>query len=164
MDDEEQSTTFGLTLSLRLPRDKRSVPVTRHLVKAALDELGVIGEDGDAVQLAVTEACTNVIDHSGPGDAYDVVVTIDHAACHIRVVDVGRGFDHQALTFSPEAAGDAEHGRGVALMHVLVDQVRFESEPEQGTVVHLVKALHFDRNADAWSLMADAGAQAATDR
>jgi hypothetical protein len=29
-------------------------------------------------------------------------------------------------------------------MNALVDNVGFDSDPEQGTVVHLVKRLHFD--------------------
>lgn len=125
------------------------MPVTRHLVRSTLDEIGVEGRDADAVQLAVTEACANVIDHSGHGDAYDVIVTIGLTACHIRVVDVGRGFDQQALSRSAMAAEDAEHGRGVALMQALVDQVRFESEPERGTIVHLIKGLTFPDGSPA---------------
>ena len=144
---------FQVTLSLQLPRDRLSVPVTRHLIRAAMDEVGVVSDDADAVDLAVTEACANVIDHSGPGDAYDIAVSISPSSCHIRVVDVGRGFDHQALSLSKMAAHDAEHGRGVALMHALVDQVRFESEPERGTVVHLVKRLQFEDSAAAHKLM-----------
>ena len=144
---------FRVTLSLQLPRDLLSVPVTRHLVRAAMQEVGVIAEDAESVELAVTEACANVIDHSGPGDAYDVAVTVGPSACHIRVVDIGRGFDHHALSPPDMADLDAEHGRGVALMHALVDQVRFESEPEHGTVVHLVKWLRFDDEVPARRLM-----------
>lgn len=148
---------FQVSLSLQLPRDRVSVPVTRHLVRAAMKEVGVLSEDGDAVELAITEACANVIDHSGPGDAYDVLVSIGTSACHIRVVDVGRGFDHAALSLPSMADTHAEHGRGVALMHALVDQVRFESVPEQGTVVHLVKQLRFDGSATARRLMLEGG-------
>ena len=147
---------FQVTLSLQLPRDRLSVPVTRHLIRAAMQEVGVVAEDGDAVELAVTEACANVIDHSGPGDAYDVAVTISPTACHIRVVDVGRGFDHNAFTTPQMAGHDSEHGRGMALMHALVDQVRFESEPERGTMVHLVKLLTFDETSTARRLMREA--------
>ena len=143
---------FRVNLSLQLPRDRLSVSVTRHLISAALVEVGVLPDDVHDVELALSEACANVITHSGPGDAYEVAVTVAPNACHIRVVDVGRGFDHESL--SPAMAGiDEEHGRGVALMHALVDQVRFESKPEQGTVVHLVKTLHFDDNVPARKLM-----------
>jgi serine/threonine-protein kinase RsbW len=152
--DEHPALTHGfrVTLSLQLPRDRLSVPVTRHLIAAAMREVGVIADDLDDVELALSEACANVIDHSGPGDAYEVAVTVGPAACHIRVIDIGHGFDHHAL--APQMADlDAEHGRGVALMHALVDQVRFESEPERGTIVHLVKQLHFDDSVPARRLM-----------
>ena len=152
-DTASEDRSFHVTLSLQLPRDRLSVPVTRHLVRAAMDEVGVVTDDADAVDLAVTEACGNVIDHSGPGDAYEVSVAISPRACHIRVVDVGRGFDHHALSLSGMPDHEAEHGRGVALMQALVDQVRFESEPEKGTVVHLVKRLEFVESAVAHRLM-----------
>ena len=37
-------------------------------------------------------------------------------------------------------------GRGVAIMHAVMDTVRFSSEPEAGTVVHLVKHIDFEPN------------------
>jgi serine/threonine-protein kinase RsbW len=152
--DEHAALTkgFRVTLTLQLPRDRLSVPVTRHLIQAAMREVGVIPAHIEEVGLAVSEACANVISHSGPGDAYQVAVTVGPASCHIRVVDIGHGFDHQALDHSM-ASLDAEHGRGVALMHALVDQVRFESRPEAGTVVHLVKHLKFDDSIPARRLM-----------
>ena len=149
----EATRGFRVTLTLQLPRDRLSVPVTRHLVRAALSEVGVVADDVAPVELALTEACANVTTHSGPGDAYDVAVTIDPVNCHIRIIDVGRGFDHHALSPAEMAGVDAEHGRGVALMHALVDQVRFESRPESGTVVHLVKRLSFDDRVPARRLM-----------
>ena len=51
------------------------------------------------------------------------------------------------------ASLDAEHGRGVALMRALVDQVRLESRPEVGTVVRLVKTLRFDDTVPARRVM-----------
>ncbi|MBO0730356.1 MAG: ATP-binding protein [Acidimicrobiaceae bacterium] len=143
---------FRVTLSLQLPRDRLSVPVPRHLVSAVLGEVGVVEADIHDVELALTEACANVINHSGPGDAYEVAVTISASSCHLRVIDVGHGFDHDTL--GPQMADlGAEQGRGVALMHALVDQVRFESRPERGTVVHLVKRLDFDDTIPGRQLM-----------
>lgn len=152
--DEHRAVTrgFRVTLSLQLPRDRLTVPVTRHLIGTAMREVGVLVDDIDAVELAVTEACANVIDHSGPGDVYEVSVTVGPDTCHMRVIDLGHGFDHSALI--PTMAGaNAEHGRGVALMHALVDMVRFESQPESGTIVHLVKKLRFDDSIPARRLM-----------
>lgn len=143
---------FRMTLSLQLPRDKLSVGVLRHLVSDVLREVGVLDEDRSDVELAVTEAAANVIEHSGAGDAYEVTVTIGPSLAELRVVDVGRGFDH--ILLSETVAGpDDERGRGLALMNALVDQVRFVSAPERGTVVHLIKRLGFDDLSPARRLM-----------
>ncbi len=141
-----------VALTLQLPQDRLSVAVVRHLTHHALDELGVVDRVADDVELALAEACANVLTHSGPGDVYDVSIAIGPETCDIRVTDVGRGFDHASL--KREMAGaDAESGRGVALMCALMDQVRFVSEPEQGTIVHLVKRLEFDDSSPTRLLM-----------
>jgi serine/threonine-protein kinase RsbW len=56
-----------------------------------MSEVGVVAAGAYTVELAVTEACANVIDHSGPGDAHELAVTVGPSACHIRVVEVGAG-------------------------------------------------------------------------
>ena len=133
-----------LSLALTLPRDEETIPVTRHIVHHALDEVGAMEECVEDIAMAQTEACANVVRHSGPGDAYEVRVDIDQEKCVIRVIDTGRGFDWQTLT-DAEASSDklAERGRGILLMRSLVDEVRFVSKPEAGTIVHLEKALAF---------------------
>ena len=42
--------------------------------------------------LAVTEACTNVLQHSGQGHRYEVVASIGENGCLVEVVDSGAGF------------------------------------------------------------------------
>jgi serine/threonine-protein kinase RsbW len=142
--DAERASTrgFRVSLSLQLPRDHVSIALLRHLVRVLLTEVGVVDEDRGDVELAVSEAATNVVDHSGGEDAYEVAITIGPALAELRVVDLGRGFDHANLSL--ESALDDEGGRGLLLMNALVDRVGFDSAPEQGTVVHLVKRLHFD--------------------
>ncbi len=132
-----------ITLSLALPRDEHTIPVSRHIVHHALDEVGADQECIDDIALAQTEACTNVVKHSGPGDQYEVRVDIDHEKCVIRVIDTGRGFDSQSLAELTNADDSAERGRGIQLMRALVDEVRFVSKPEAGTIVHLEKTLSF---------------------
>jgi serine/threonine-protein kinase RsbW len=143
---------FRINLTLQLPRDRASSPVVRHLTHNALAEVGVTDGIQQDVELAVTEACANVLDHAGSGDAYDVVVSVAGDRCEIRVVDVGSGFDFDSFA-GHEATIHDESGRGIALMHALMDTVLFTSEPESGTVVHLVKGLDFDDSAPALQLI-----------
>jgi serine/threonine-protein kinase RsbW len=140
-----------VALSLRLPRDRVSVPVVRHLAEYALLEVGAVSSDAHDVELALAEACANVLTHAGPGDIYDVDVIIGPRNCVIRVVDVGAGFDAPLAPSMPGA--EAESGRGVGLMHAVMNEVRLTSEPDRGTVVQLVKSLRFHDDAPARQLM-----------
>ncbi len=144
-----------INMGLLLPRDARTIPVARHICREALRELGVEEECRGDIEIALTEACTNVLDHSGAADQYEVDVTLGEDDCVIRVVDTGRGFDSEA----PRALADvrAESGRGIALMHALVDRVKFESRPEEGTIVHLHKHLTYVDGAPVQALATDDG-------
>jgi serine/threonine-protein kinase RsbW len=130
-----------MAMSLSLPRDELTVPVARHLTAGAMEQLGVDAACAADIQVAMTEACTNVILHSGPGDEYEVAIELDDETCIIRVIDRGSGFDPAVLR--PDAADSDENGRGMTLIEALVDQVLFESRPEEGTVVHLEKTLEY---------------------
>ena len=132
-----------IIIALLLPRDEQTVPVSRHIAANAMAEIGVAEDSTHDIAVALTEACTNVLMHSGPGDEYEVSLEVDEDQCVIRVVDTGQGFDAASLDFG-HARNSAEQGRGIELMRTLVGQVRFISKPEAGTVVHLEKTLEFD--------------------
>jgi serine/threonine-protein kinase RsbW len=131
-----------ITLALSLPRDESTIPMARHIARDALREAGVTADCSLAIEVALTEAASNVVKHSGPGDEYEVSMRVTGPHCAIRVVDTGRGFDHASLLGVPSEPG-AEQGRGMELMRALVDQVTFVSRPEAGTVVSLEKGLEF---------------------
>jgi serine/threonine-protein kinase RsbW len=130
-------------LRIRLPRDRISVPVARHVVRSAIEEIGVTTECADDIEVALSEACTNVLMHAGPGAIYDVRLDLDDERCVLRIIDLGSGFDLATLP-DGRPLPEEERGRGLPLMSSLVDRVRFESKPEIGTVVHLEKRLVYD--------------------
>jgi serine/threonine-protein kinase RsbW len=137
----------NLDVAICLPQEAKSVSVVRGIVSDALRRLGVIEESIGDVTLALSEACTNVLDHVAGEDEYEVEMRLDHERCSIRVKNTGKGFDAAALTgVTPDAS--SERGRGVAIMRDVMDHVDFESEPETGTIVHLVKTLRFHADAD----------------
>ena len=142
-----------MALSLLLPRDELTVPMARHLTSGAMEQLGVDGDCAADIEVALSEACTNVILHAGPGDQYEIAVEVDEASCVIRIIDRGEGFDADAL--DDPADHSAEGGRGVALMHAMVDNVQFESRPEAGTIVHLKKSLNYGDGSVMRRLQAD---------
>ncbi len=135
-----------IKLTLALPRDEISVPVVRKLLKQSMEVLGVVPDVTHDIELALTEACTNVLDHSAEGDEYEVSAGIDGDQCVIEVVDRGGGFDG-SLHGMTVADSQAEEGRGIHLMRSLVDNVVFTSRPHKGTVVHLEKRLEWQEGS-----------------
>ena len=145
-----------IVFTLCLPRDSSSVPVVRHLFRSSMERLGVESECVDDMELAVTEACTNVLQHaSGTNEEYEVGVEVNEKQCEIRVTDTGQGFDEAAI--GPSADVASESGRGIHLMKALVDKVQFRSKPQDGTIVHLIKELQLEENSALRALGAAAG-------
>jgi len=62
----------------------------RHVLGDTLRGLGA-DEDGVAeLLLAVTEACTNVLKHGGPGRSYEIVASVGRGGCLVQVLNTGR--------------------------------------------------------------------------
>jgi serine/threonine-protein kinase RsbW len=78
---------------LVFPRESLSVPVMRRVLGDTLSRLGVDESCIDDLLLAVTEACTNVLRHAGPGRRYELVAHVGSKRCLLEVLDSGRGFD-----------------------------------------------------------------------
>ena len=131
-----------LSLALTLPRDEQTVPVARHLVRNAMEQVGVEETCAADFELALSEACTNVLLHSGPGDQYEVRLDLEDRVGVIRVIDVGHGFDSARLQ-AEDPLLEAERGRGLGLMRAMVDRVDFTSRDEAGTIVTLEKVLTY---------------------
>ncbi|HET6818166.1 MAG TPA: ATP-binding protein [Mycobacteriales bacterium] len=149
-----------IKFTLQLPRDALSVPVVRKVLQSSMRTLGVAEDCLTDIELALTEACTNVLDHAAAGDEYEVVAGLDDNACVIEVVDAGRGFDADHLGHA-EADPSAEEGRGIQLIRALVDRVHFKSRPESGMIVHLEKQLQFAEGSPLQRL-ADRGTDTVT--
>ena len=132
-----------ITFTLQLPRDALSVPVIRRVLDRSMHTLGVAESCATDIKIALTEACTNVLDHAAAGDEYAVVAGLDDSMCVIDIVDTGRGFDADHLGRTDAGPTD-EEGRGIQIIRAVVDRVQFRSRPESGMIVHLEKDLVFD--------------------
>jgi serine/threonine-protein kinase RsbW len=111
-----------------------------------MNRLGVTADCQGDVALALTEACANVVQHATGVNEYEVTVAIIEGTCHIRVLDGGGGIDLRDSNRT-ESILDEDSGRGIVLMRLLVDQLAFDSRPEDGTIVHLEKRLELREGA-----------------
>jgi serine/threonine-protein kinase RsbW len=132
-----------LSLALTLPRDEQTVPMARHVVRNAMEQVGVEETCIDDVELALSEACTNVLLHSGPGDQFVVRLDLEEGLGVLRIIDLGSGFDSARLEATDDDLVEAERGRGLGVMQAVVDRVDLTSRPEAGTIVRLEKVLTY---------------------
>ncbi len=100
-----------------------------HLLRARerlRDYLGNYCADGaliDDLVLCVEEAATNAIRHSGVSDDIEISVQFVAERLVAAVKDHGHGFD--VASFDPQRSPDpsADHGRGLFIMAVLMDEL-----------------------------------------
>jgi serine/threonine-protein kinase RsbW len=115
-------------------------PFVDWLIRLIAESRCVLGKE-EVVELALREAVSNAVLHGNRRDARKLV----HVRCccecgkglFIVVRDQGNGFDPSKVP-DPLAVENlaAEHGRGIHLMKLAVDEVSFE---RGGTEVHIRK-------------------------
>ena len=126
-----------ISVRLNLPREVDSVPAVRRLLRCALAVFQVDRQDGDDLELALTEACANVVKHAAGADGIEVRLDVAEDRCAIDVADNGSGFDADAVR-EPDAG--SERGRGLFLIRALSDNVRMQSTPRHGSLIHFEKS------------------------
>jgi anti-sigma regulatory factor (Ser/Thr protein kinase) len=93
------------------------------------------------IELALTEALANVIEHGYQGNAdgeIAVTVAAEPDCLEVRVRDWGTGADE--LDFERRDLDDpGEGGYGVYLMEQLMDDVTREAQPDGGTLLTMIK-------------------------
>jgi len=117
--------------------------VTEWAQKAGFDERSLY-----EIQLAVDEACANVVDHAyqgaDPGDI-EVSCRLDDQILTVQVRDWGTGFDLTSVA-DPDLDAPLEErtlgGLGLFLVRQVMDDVQFRSDPELGNELMMSKRLN----------------------
>ena len=113
---------------------------TRAAKSAGLDPCAVY-----AVQMAVDEACSNIIEHAYGGEgrgAIECTCRINDDGLTVIIRDHGRPFD-PTIVPQPDLHASLEDrkgsGLGLYFMRQLMDEVHFEFAPDSGNVLTIVK-------------------------
>jgi|SRR4051794_10640855 serine/threonine-protein kinase RsbW len=128
-----------MCVRLNLPREVDSVPAVRRLLRCALAILHVDRQSGADLEIALTEACANVVKHAAGADKFEVRLDVADDHCAIDVLDNGTGFDAAAAGGDSPAA-ESERGRGLFLIRALGENVRMHSTPRSGSLIHFEKS------------------------
>jgi serine/threonine-protein kinase RsbW len=133
------------TFQLHVPSSTENLSMIRDFVGSIGERAGFTKGELVKLELAVDEACANVIEHAYGSDStreVTVKATIDPDVVQIRIVDTGRGFDPTAVK---EADLDSlirqgkSGGLGMRLMRSLMDEVHYEIGPGQKNELTMTK-------------------------
>jgi serine/threonine-protein kinase RsbW len=130
---------------MSFPGRYESLAEIAEFVKEAASEAGLSNFDIYAVETAVDEACSNIIEHGYQGEGIGVIevsVEITDKGLTVSLHDNGRPFDPDAVPDPDLEAPLAEresHGLGLYFMRELMDEVHFTFTTEHGNVLTMMK-------------------------
>ena len=129
------------TVVLTLDARPENLALTRLALAGVAANAGAPREVVADLKLAVTEACTNAIQHAyGDDDGTGTIVvryTAEPGMLSIEVEDSGAGFEPAAPPDTTEQNG-AGNGMGLMIIRVLADELEISSTGA-GTRLRLVK-------------------------
>jgi serine/threonine-protein kinase RsbW len=148
-DPRAQTSPMVETIRIDLPAAHRYLNIVGVSVEALIARIDNL-TDADTlsygIQLAVHEACTNIIDHAyagQPAGRIEIVLTIDTSTTPARLSaelrDTGVPFDPTRIQ-PPDLSEPHEHGYGLFLIRELMDEMTYHSGPD-GNRVFLRKTL-----------------------
>lgn len=133
--------------TLQVPSSTENLALIREFVGSAAMQAGLDEKEIAKLELAVDEACANVIEHAyGHDVSKEVIVraTVGDDQLSIDIEDTGHGFDPEAVNqeeleklISKRRTG----GLGMRLMKTLMDEVHYEIEPGKKNALHMMKRL-----------------------
>ena len=141
---------------LKIPSQSDNLELIREFVGKVASKVGFSEDDLNKIELAVDEACANVIKHAYKNDEktkpIDVAIQIDYQKLTIIVTDKGKGFDTCNIKLPDMHEYLAEirvGGLGIYLMKTIMDEVDFKVKPGVHNEVKMVKYFMKDNNKTA---------------
>jgi serine/threonine-protein kinase RsbW len=140
-------TALENTFTLDVPSSTQNLALIREFVTRIGTQAGLDEADVAKLELAVDEACANVIEHAYGEDSTKQVMIraiFDEDTLRIHVIDTGRGFDPadvQQQNVKELMAKGRTGGLGMRLIRTLMDEVHYEIEPGTKNELRMVKKL-----------------------
>ena len=130
---------------LKIPSQTDNLDLIRNFVAGIAKKVGFNDEEVNKIELAVDEACTNVIEHAYQHDEtkdIDIAIKIGLQKLTIVVMDRGRSFNVRQINLPDMKDYLAElrvGGLGIYLMKTLMDEVDYHTGPGNRNEVRMVK-------------------------
>ena len=124
-----------------------SLPVISSFLEEALEHFQADAGTLYKVQLAVDEACTNVINYAYPDGPGPIRLKVDLNGDDLLITirDNGKSFDPSSIP-PPDVNADLEDrkvgGLGIYFMYKLMDDVKYSFDPADGNKLTLKKKIN----------------------
>jgi serine/threonine-protein kinase RsbW len=147
---------------LTVPGRVADLPHVLAFIETACEEAGVRPELWFDLQLAVEEACANVIEHAYDGKGGELLVTFATRGCDVvvSVLDHGRPFAPEKVVAPDMSLPLTQRrigGLGLHLMYQMMDEVRFDFADKGNTLVMVKRDALEDPPAGALDSTVDRG-------
>ena len=130
---------------LKIPSQSDNLAIIRDVVAKVASRVGFDTDEASKIELAVDEACTNVIKHAYANNSnqmIEVSIKVDQKKLIIIVADKGKGFNPDEIKL-PDLNKSIKEGRkgglGLCLIKTLMDKVEFEIKPGSKNKVKMIK-------------------------
>lgn len=152
-----------LSISISCPVETKVLQIIRTFVTSIAKEVGFDEEDSAKIEIAVDEACANVVCHAygtykenqanyPPKEKAGSInfeikmnVTISQDSLKIDIQDFGVGVKNGIMTGVQEIeeyiTRDKKHGLGTYIIQKFMDKVEFDFYAKKGTKVSMTKYL-----------------------
>ena len=133
---------------LKLENDSANLRLIREFVSGVANEAGFDEDEIYQIELAVDEACSNVVKHAYSQDkdkkehSIELEIHFDEKEFSVKVLDRGQGFDPSQLPQTNMKSYLEKFqvgGLGIRLMKSLMDQVEYSIKPGSKNQVTLTK-------------------------
>jgi serine/threonine-protein kinase RsbW len=130
--------------TLQVPSSTQNLSMIREFVVGIGQQAGIGASEINKLELAVDEACANVIEHAYEYEKTKEILvsaTFDEESLKITVEDTGRGFDPNSV---PQAdlrrlvTGRKSGGLGLRLINTLMDEVHYENLPGEKNQLRMI--------------------------
>jgi serine/threonine-protein kinase RsbW len=128
------------TIQFSLPGSLDYIASAAAQLTEMLVRFGIVTIEEINIRIAIVEALTNAIEHGNgfdPARQVKVEAKFSETKAEIKITDQGKGFNHRKLP-NPTAPENLykPRGRGIYMMHRLMDEVHFN---RKGNTVRMVK-------------------------
>lgn len=132
-------------VKVELPSQTDYISLVRQFVGGVAKKAGFTDIDIEKIELALDEACSNVLQHAykfETNNRYEIELIVDKLKLDIIITDQGDSFqfhDHVAPDIEQHISELNVGGLGIFIMQQMMDEVRYESLPDSGNVLRMVK-------------------------